>query len=67
MRLIISTLIITIFTFVANAEIVNDIKITNNDRLSKESIIVFGDIKIGNDYSEDDLNTLLKNLKKPEI
>jgi len=62
MKLIISSLIITFFTFFAKAEIVNDIKISNNDRLSKESIIVFGDINIGNDYSDDDLNTLLKNL-----
>ena len=62
MRLIISILIFTIFTFFAKAEIINDVKISNNERLSKESIIVFGNIKIGNNYSNDDLNSLIKNL-----
>ena len=62
MRLIISILIFTLFTLFAKAEIINDVKISNNDRLSKESIIVFGNIKIGSNYSNEDLNNLLKNL-----
>ena len=35
------------FIFSAKAEIINDIKLENNKRVSKESIIAFGNIKLG--------------------
>ena len=44
------------------AEIVNDINILGNKRLSKESIIVFGDISKDKEYSLNDLNLSLKKL-----
>ena len=62
MRFFISLIIFIFISISSNAEEINDIKITNNDRLSKASIIMFGDIKIGDDYTDDDLNNLLKNL-----
>tara|TARA_B110000027_G_scaffold133805_1_gene163385 strand:- start:29 stop:2224 length:2196 start_codon:yes stop_codon:yes gene_type:complete len=46
------------------AEIINDVKINGNKRLSKESIIVFSEINFGEDYDNDDLNTIFKNLYK---
>ena len=42
--------------------VINDIKILNNDRISKETILVFSDIKLGKDYSENDLNKIIKDL-----
>ena len=54
-----------LFNFVitfTNAEIINDIKLENNKRVGKESILAFGDIKLGTDYSEDDINQILNKL-----
>jgi len=54
-----------IFFFIASmsvAEIITDIKIFGNKRLSKESIIVFGDIKFGINYQDEDLNNILKKI-----
>ena len=44
------------------AEIINSIEIKNNKRITKESIMTFGDIKLGQDYSEIKLNEILKRL-----
>ena len=46
----------------ANADLINDIKLENNKRVSKESIIAFGNIKLGKDYSETELNQILVDL-----
>ena len=45
-----------------NAEIINDIVINNNDRISLGTIKTYGNIELGKSYSEDDLNNILKNL-----
>ena len=39
-----------------NAEIIKDVKVENNKRVSKESIIAFGNIELGSDYNEGDIN-----------
>ena len=57
-------LLIVFFYKSANAEIVKDIKIENNTRVSKESIIAFGNIKLGSDYKESELNEILIELYK---
>ncbi len=54
-----------IFVFKTNllfSEIVNDIKVSGNDRVSSETIVNFSKIVKGNDYSQNDLNEALKNL-----
>ncbi len=54
-----------LFNFVitlTNAEIISDIKLENNKRVGKESILAFGNIKLGNDYSEEDINQILFDL-----
>ena len=48
--------------FTAKAEVINDIKLENNIRISKESIIAFGNIKIGKNYSETEVNQILVDL-----
>ena len=56
--------ICSILFFVANSfsEMVNKVKVVGNDRISLESIIVFGDIKMGEDYTEEKVNILIKKL-----
>ena len=38
------------------AEIVNNVKISGNKRISKDTILVLGDINVGSDYTENSLN-----------
>lgn len=44
------------------AQIINDINVDGNKRISKESIIVFGGIDFNKNYNDDDLNVILKNI-----
>jgi len=55
----------TIIFFLATisiAEIIKDVKVSGNTRLSKESIIVFGQITLDTDYDQDSLNDVLKKI-----
>jgi len=44
------------------AEIIKNIEISGNKRVSNETIKVYGDININKDYSEQELNKILTNL-----
>ena len=57
----INLIILFIFSC-ASAEIIKNINILGNKRLSVKSIIVFSKIELKQDYNEDSLNTILKNL-----
>ena len=46
------------------ADIINDFKISGNDRISNETIILFSGYKIKDDINNDDLNELLKTYIK---
>ncbi len=46
----------------SHAVIIKDIEIINNKRISKETIITYGDIKFNKDYSQKELNAVIKNL-----
>ena len=46
------------------ADVINEIEIKGNQRLSNESILLFGKISINKEYNENDLNTVLKDLYK---
>ena len=63
MKFIIYFFVITIFLVKSvYSEILKDVKINNNKRVSKQSILSFGNIKIGNDYNQSQLNKILKDL-----
>ena len=55
-------LIIIFFASISFAEIITGIQIEGNKRISKQSIIVFGKVNIGENYSPDDLNIILKKI-----
>ena len=61
-KILLKLLIIFIFFSSAKAEIVKDIKLENNIRISKESIIAFGNIKLDKDYNESEINQILIDL-----
>ena len=55
-------IIIFFFGFNLSAEIVEKVEIKGNERISVETIKVYGKIVLNNDYSSTDLNNILKNL-----
>ena len=60
---IIKILLILLFTeSFSYAEVIKDISVSGNKRISKESIVVFGQIEFGVDYDQDSLNNILKNI-----
>ena len=58
---IIFLFIIFNFSFL-NAEVIKKTIIDGNKRIADETIILYGDIQLGKDYSEADLNEIIKNL-----
>ena len=62
MKFISILLLILSLSVTSKAEIVNEVIVENNDRISLNTIKTYGNIKIGSDYSSDDLNNILKNL-----
>ena len=56
-----------IFSSSVCAEVIKEIKIEGNNRISSETIKVYGEINIGSDYSTQKLNETLKNLYSTEF
>ena len=46
----------------SNAQIINDVELVNNNRISKETVITYGDIKLNQEYTFEAINEVLKNL-----
>jgi len=44
------------------SEVVEKIKVTGNERISNETIVIFGDSVIGKNYGVEDVNSLIKKL-----
>lgn len=55
-------ILLTFVTFGLKAEVVSKITILGNKRVSTETIKIYGDVKVGKDYSESDLDKVLNNL-----
>ena len=64
MRILFFTFILFILTALhtSKAEIINEIEIRNNDRITKETIKTYGLIELGKNYELNDLNQIFKNL-----
>ena len=58
-NIILLTLFISVNSF---ADVITNLSVSGNKRISKESIAVFGDIKLNQEYDSNDLNKILKNL-----
>ena len=41
---------------------IKEIEVLNNNRVSEETIVTYGKIEVGKDYSNEELNTIIKNL-----
>ncbi len=64
MTKILLTLSVSLFLFISSvfADVVNEIEIKNNNRISKETIITYGEIELNKDYGLNDINKVFKNL-----
>ncbi len=56
------TLISFLLTSFLKAEVIKQVTISGNKRVSEETIKIYGNIKIGKNYSEQDLNKVLNDL-----
>ena len=65
-KIIKSVLVVLFFSALFNlklyAEVVKKIEIQGNERISSETIILFGDISTDKDYNSSDINNLIKKL-----
>ncbi len=50
------------FNSMAFSELVNKVDVQGNDRISKETVMIFGDVVIGKNYDESDISLLIKKL-----
>ena len=65
---LISSVILFFFVLLPiNAEEIKEIKVINNDRISKDTIQIFSGIKIGESYDQNDLNKILKDIYDTEF
>ena len=62
MKILYFIILFTFYSFLSSAEIINDVVINNNKRISKETIISLGNIKVGSNYEKSDLDRVLKSL-----
>ncbi len=54
--------LILFFSAISSAAVIEDVEIENNNRISKETIITYGNIELKKDYNNNDINQILKNL-----
>ena len=44
------------------SDVVEKVEVTGNERISSETVMIFGDIIVGKDYEKSDINNLIKKL-----
>ena len=49
-------------TNISYADIIKKVKVVGNDRISLETILIFGDVEVGKDYKSQDIKLLIKKL-----
>ena len=57
-----SFFVLVLYTNTLRAEILKEIIITGNERISDETLIVYGEIKKNKNYTQDEINVIIKNL-----
>ena len=50
------------FSVNSYSEVVKKVDVQGNDRISQETIMIFGDIEIGKNYEQSDIGLLIKKL-----
>ena len=66
LSLIIFIFFTSIYSYV-KSEIIEDIVVKNNNRISKQTIITYGKIELNKDYSLSDINQVFRNLYETDF
>ena len=67
-KILLKATVIFLFTVASVfSEVINDIEVSGNKRISKQTIIVLGNIDLGKNYSDDELNSITKELYNTEF
>ena len=61
-RKILLFLFILFFTNNLSAEVVKKIVVKGNERISDETVVVYGDIEVNKNYTQEDIDIVLKKL-----
>ena len=61
-RILILIIFIISITSSSIAEVINNLNVKGNNRVSKETIILFGDIQLNQEINDIELNSIIKNL-----
>ena len=56
------TFVLVIIPNISFSKVIKEIEINGNDRIPKETILMFGDLKVGSDVDTNYLNNILKNI-----
>ena len=59
-KIITFILLFVFFSFKAYAEVVDKVEVKGNQRVSLETIVIFADIIIGNNYETPDVNLIIE-------
>ena len=62
MKILYFITLFTIYSFFSSAEIINNVVVNNNERITKETVITLGNIQVGTNYDKSDVDQILKNL-----
>ena len=62
MKILYFITLFTIYSFFSSAEIINNVVVNNNKRITKETVITLGNIQVGTNYDKSDVDQILKNL-----
>ena len=66
-KLITITIFVVFFSGILKAEVIKDIIIDGNKRVSDETIKVYGNFKLNQDISENQVNQILNDLYETEF
>ena len=61
-KIFVTFILFFVFESSAFSEMVKKVEVNGNQRISTETIIIFGDITVDKDYSPNDINILIKKL-----
>ena len=62
MKILLNIIFLFLFSSNLSAEIVKNVKVNGNKRISQETVIVLGQISVNENYDDNKLNVILKNL-----
>ena len=67
MKILYFIFLFTFYSFFSLAETINDVVVSNNKRITKETIITLANIKIGKNYGKSDVDKILKDLYETDF